>query len=191
MAHRVAVGRLVIGVAPYEENSHQRAVLTIRQWPASKHLSPETAARGMGDVLKTDVYINTAKDVTGWLRGHPGIELDAESIRRDWHAQVDAMVRYARGQRLVDDKPAVETWVASDGPSLDYLVIEQDGRVFGGVGPEPLIERVTAPLVSDGARRIRVAIGDVHPTFALDNDQVAAVGKLHARGLLSVEKQAL
>jgi hypothetical protein len=191
MTHRVAIGRLVIDVAPYEENSHQRAVVTVRQWPASKQLSPETAARGMADVLKTDVYINTARDVTGWLRRHPGIELDAETIRRDWNAQVDAMVRYVRGQRLVDGKPAVEAWVAGDGPSLDYLVIEQDGRVFGGVGEEPLIERITTPLASDGARRIRVTIGDFRPTFALDNDQVAVVGKLHARGLLSVEKQAL
>lgn len=185
MTHRIGAGRLMVDVAPYETDSAVRAGLVFRQWPAASSLAPETAAKGVADVLATDVYIHTAKAVRAWLRRHPGVELDADVVRTKWQQSVDAMVRHARAQ-LPAGKVAVESFVPYDGPSLDYLAILADGRVFAGRGEETLLERVTTPLMSDGGRRVRVALGDGYPTFSLGNDQVASLRKLHATGKVDV-----
>ncbi|MGA7437034.1 MAG: hypothetical protein WBW32_02765 [Luteibacter sp.] len=66
------------------------------------------------------------------LRIHQGIELDASRVNRDWQATTDAFVRYYREQRQVRGMPTVEAWDATDGATLPYLVIEPDGRMYGG-----------------------------------------------------------
>jgi hypothetical protein len=186
VAHPVAVGRLVVDVSQYEDDGQQRAKLAIHQWPVSGSLSPETAQRGVTRVVSVDVWKDTARDVVGWLRLHPGIELDAGRVNRDWQAATDALVRYCREQRLESGKPAVEVWEATDGPALSYLVIEGDGRMYGGVGEHPLIERLDPPLVSRGGNKVSAFIGEHRPIFALSADQVATVQRMHAKGLLLV-----
>lgn len=185
-AHPVAVGRMVVDVSHYEDDGQQRAKLSIRQWPAAGSLSPGTAQRGMHEVVRLDVWKDTARDVVGWLRLHPGIELDAGRVNRDWQASTDALVRYCREQRLASGKPALELWEATDGPSLSYLVIEADGRMYGGVGEHPLIERLDPPLMSKGGNQVSAFIGDHCPMFALSADQVAIIQRMQAKGLLSV-----
>jgi hypothetical protein len=190
MTHRIGAGRLMVDVAPYETDSAVRAGLVFRQWPAASSLAPETAAKGVAHVLTTDVYINTAKAIRAWLRRHPGIELDADVVRMKWQQAVDGMVRHARAQ-LPPGKVAVESFVPYDGPSLDYLAIMSDGRVFTGVGEETLVEHVTRPLLSDGGRRIRVELGDFRPSFVLGPDQISVVQRLHGKGLLTITNEAL
>jgi hypothetical protein len=186
VAHPVAVGRMVVDVSHYEDDGQQRAKLSIRQWPAAGSLSPATAQRGMHEVVRLDVWKDTARDMAAWLRLHPGIELDAGRVTREWTATTDALVRYCREQRLESGKPAVEVWEATDGPALSYLVIEGDGRMYGGVGEHPLIERLDPPLVSKGGNKVSAFIGDHRPMFALSADQVATVQRMHAKGLLLV-----
>lgn len=190
MAHRIGAGRLMVDVTPYETDSAVRAGLAFRQWPAAGSLAPETAAKGVAHVLTTDVYINTAKAIRAWLRRHPDIELDADVVRLRWQQAVDGMVRHARAQ-LPAGKVEVESFVPYDGPSLDYLAIMADGRVFAGVGEETLVEHVTRPLLSDGGRRIRVELGDFRPSFVLGPDQVSVVQRLHGKGLLFLTNGAL
>lgn len=185
MAHRIAVGRLVVEVVPYEVDGHKRARLVFRQWPASRALSPETAATGMAEVLRADVYANTARDIVGWLRRHPGIELDAQAVRREWQQTVDAMVRHAREQCRTP-RPVLETWTACDGPSLDYLAIGPEGQVFSGTGEHTLVESIDRPLISDGKRRVQVTVGNRFPVFDLTDAQVAVLRKLRAKGLVEV-----
>jgi hypothetical protein len=186
MTHRIPIGRLGVDVAPYENDSQKRAGLVFRQWPNSGKMSPETAARGVAEVVRMDVWADTARDVTAWLRRHPGIELDADVVRLKWQRTVDAMVRHAREQGSAGKKLALEAWVAYDGPALDYLAIGVDGHVVAGTGEETLVESVDRPLVSDGKSRVQVAVGDRFPVFALGSDQVTALQKLHAKGLVNI-----
>ncbi|UPG88297.1 hypothetical protein L2Y96_12790 [Luteibacter aegosomaticola] len=186
MAHPVAMGRLVFDASYYEDDGQQRAKLSFRQWPAAGSLSPVTAQRGMHDVVRVDVWKDSGLDVTGWLRLHPGIELDAGKVTLDWQTATDALVRYCREQRLATGTPAVEVWEALDGPALRYLVIEADGRMYGGVGEHPLIERLDSALVAKGGNRILAVIGDHRPVFTLSADQAVTVQKLHGKGLLSI-----
>lgn len=185
VAHRIGMGRLLVDVAPYEVDGHARTRLVFRQWPASRALSPETAATGMAEVLRVDVYANTARDVVGWLRRHPGIELDAPAVRREWQQTVDAMVRHAREQCRTT-RPALETWTAYDGPSLDYLAIGPEGQVFSGTGEHTLVEPVERPLVTDGKRRVQVAVGNRFPVFDLTDSQVGVLRMLRGKGLVEV-----
>lgn len=134
------------------------------------------------------MWHDTARDVLAWLRLHPDIEFNAEVRRREWQADCAVLVRHCQEQRIADGKPAVELWNLIDGPAIQYLVIEKDGKAYGGIGEEAFLERITAPLVSDGGKRLKVAIGDFHPVFTLSIDQVGILQKLHAKGLIALER---
>lgn len=185
MAHRIGAGRLVVDVAPYETEGALRAGVVFRQCPGGSSLSPQTALKAVTEVLRTDVYTNTAKAIRAWLNRHPGVEFDAAVTHLKWQQKVDAMLRHARGQ-LPAGKTVLECFVAYDGPALDFVAILADGRVYAGTGEETLVETVDRPLVSDSGRRIQVAVGDAYPTFCLSDDQVAVLRKLHAKGVVQV-----
>lgn len=188
LAERATVGRLLVDVAPYETDSQKRAQLVFRQWPASRSLSPDTATRGIAEVARLDVWHDTARDVLAWLRRHPEVEFNRDVRRQQWQADCAVLVRHCQEQRTGNGKPAVELWNLIDGPAIQYLVIEKDGKAYGGIGEEAFLERITAPLVSDGGKRLKVAIGDFHPVFTLSIDQVGILQKLHARGLIALER---
>lgn len=184
-AHTVKVGRVVVEVSPFETEGAHRAGLVFRQWPKAGSLSPQTASRAMTTVMELEVYINTAKAVRRWLDRHPGVEFDADVVRLQWQQKVDAMLRHARGQ-VPKGKVVVESFVAYDGPALDYLAVLADGRMVAGAGEDTLLEPVTQPLVSDRTRRIQVCVGNRSPIFVLSNDQVDLLRKLRDKGTVSV-----
>lgn len=137
-------------------------------------------------MLRADVYANPARDLEAWLHHHPDVLANTGRLNREWRAGVDALVRYCREQRTVAGSPAVELWSATDGPSVNYLAIEKDGRVFGGVGEHPALESVTVPLSSDGGRQLGFMLGNARTYFSMTDDQVKIVQKMHGKGLLSI-----
>ncbi|MDQ7994600.1 MAG: hypothetical protein AAGC76_01970 [Luteibacter sp.] len=183
--HRMALGRMVVEVSPFETEGAHRARLVFRQWPTAGSLSPETAQRAMATVMELEVYINTAKAIRAWLDRHSGVELDASVVRLQWQQKVDAMLRHARAQ-LPNGKVVVESFVAYDGPSLDYLAVLADGRMWAGAGEETLLEPVTRPLVSDRSRRVQVSVGNRYPVFTLSHDQIDALRHLRDKGAVMV-----
>nr|WP_063573062.1 hypothetical protein [Luteibacter rhizovicinus] len=182
----VPVGHLIVDVAPYETEGQKRAQVTLREWPKDPTLSPATAAGRVVNVLRSDVYATPARDLEAWLHHHPGVPANPDRFNREWRAGVDALVRYCRQQRSVGGAPVVELWSATNGPSVSYLAIEKDGRVFGGVGEHPALESITTPLLSDGGRQLGFMLGNARPLFSMTDDQVKIVQKMHGKGLLSI-----
>jgi hypothetical protein len=182
----IPVGRLVVDISPFENEGQKRATVTLREWPKDSTLSPATAAGKVTTVLRSDVYATPARDLEAWLHHHPEVQTNTDRLNRDWRAGVDALVRYCREQRTVAGSPAVELWSATDGPSVSYLVIEKNGQVSGAVGEHPSLEHITAPLLSDGGRRLGFMLGDARTYFSMTDEQVSTVQKMHGKGLLSI-----
>jgi len=182
----VPIGHLVVDVSPYENEGQKRAQVTLREWPKDTSLSPSTAVGKVTTVLRADVYAHPAKDLGAWLRHHADVPANIDQRNTEWRAQVDALVRYCREQRTVAGSPAVELWSASDGPSVSYLAIEKDGKVFGAMGEHPALESITLPLFSDGGRTLGFMLGTLRPQFSMTDEQVAVVQKMHGKGLLSI-----
>jgi hypothetical protein len=183
--HRIVAGRLLLELSPYETEGVMRTGLVLRQWPGASSLSPQTAQKAVVEVLRTDVYSTTGKALRAWLNRHADIEFDADVVKLKWQQKVDAMLRHARGQ-VPSGKTAVESFVAYDGPSLDYLAVMSDGKVFAGTGQETLVEEVARPLVSDGGRRVQVSVGNAYPTFSLTDDDIARLRKLRTKQKVEV-----
>jgi hypothetical protein len=182
----VPVGHLIVEVAPYETEGQKRAQVILREWPKDPTLSPATAAAKVKALLQADIYAHPAKDLEAWLHNHPDVPANPDRFNREWRAGVDALVRYCRQQRSVGGAPVVELWSATNGPSVSYLAIEKDGRVFGGVGEHPALESITTPLLSDGGRQLGFMLGNARPSFSMTDDQVKIVQKMHGKGLLSI-----
>lgn len=182
----VPVGHLVVDVSPYEHEGQKRASVTLREWPGDPALSPATAAGKVKTLLRADVYAHPAKDLGAWLHHHADVSANIDQRNTEWRGQVDALVRYCREQRTVTGSPAIELWSATDGPSVNYLAIEKDGRVSGAVGEHPALEPIKGPLSSDGGRKLGFMLGNARPSFSMTDDQVSTVQKMHGKGLLSI-----
>jgi hypothetical protein len=182
----VPVGHLLVEVAPFETEGQKRAQVTLKEWPQDSTLSPVTAAGKVATLLSADVYAGPARDLGAWLNHHANVAANIDRVNRAWRVVVDGLVRYCREQRTAGGAAAVELWSATDGPSVSYLVIEKDGKVWGAMGEHPALESISLPLLSDGGRKLGFVIGSHRPEFSMTDDQVALVQKMHAKGVLSI-----
>lgn len=188
MVHRVPLGRLVVDLKPYDEDGAKCARVRLSEWTSGKDgrlYNPQRTDTNLKRLVEVDTYINNARDIVGWIRRHPGVELDAAAVRQTWDQACQDVLRFCRGQKAVDGAPALELWSAADGPSLSYAVVGKDGRVFAGMGEHPVVEAVTMPLMSRG-RRLSVPVGGSTIAFDLTDREVGVVQALHAKGLVTV-----
>ncbi|UPG92682.1 hypothetical protein [Luteibacter aegosomatissinici] len=186
--HDVPFGQVLVTVSVRTVRGTKFARVIVSQWPAAhgKHLSPADAQQQVRALVSADVSPRFARDIKAWLRLHPFVTPDEVAFKRAWKAEVASLVRECRDQRLVTDPPAVELIDVQSGPTIAYLVIEEDGRVYGAVGGEPNLERVVDPLMSDGCREVKAVVGDYAPAWTLTDHQFERLDAMRQAGLIGL-----
>jgi len=187
---KLGLGRLVVDTPVIEKHDERQWVsVTFLEWPPEQpgtRMAPDVARRRLRTVCKVDMPVATAKCLTDWLRYHPEVSPNEARLRKEWADECQALLRYCQQQRTSGGAAAVEVYRFTEGPSIAYLVIEQDGRVLSAAGAHPTLSTPFGVLMSNGLK-LAVLVDSGQLTFELNAPQVRELQRLLAKGLVTVE----
>ena len=165
------------------EGKNTDSKTSIVAWPASKSgmLNPWTARDRAEKIMDVWAPMHVGKAIEAWVKKHP-IGPDWTNHNATWKKETDDLLRYCREQRSARGRPAIECWRFEDGPSIEYIIIEQDGTAMIAEGVSPHLEPVQG--LSAREQKLSVRVSGHNLDFKLTYDQIREIQRLQANGKL-------
>lgn len=189
-ADKALAGRLLLSLTTTGDRVRVRVFeVTLPHYLHEKWSGFEPSEGAMRTLLDTTATPWDARALARWYTRHKKtLAPDETRARTEWDADCAALVRVCRDQRTGQGVPAMEAWAFLPGPTIRYLVIDADGRLFSATGDAPDLAQVHGRIQASGDRIQLVTDAGPVMQFKLDREQVAALQRLQSVGCLAVEQ---